>query len=185
MRLKKVLAVGLAAVMGISLVACGGGNKKDSKEKTYKIASDTTFTPFEFEDKDGNRVGIDLDLLEAIAKEEGFKYKVTAVGFDAAMASVESGQSDGMIAGMSITKERKQKYDFSEAYYDSKVAFAVKKGGKTFDNIKDKKKAEKEALSSLKGKTVAAKVGTVGATYANENAEKYGYKVRQMCIRDR
>ena len=111
MRLKKVLAVGLAAVMGISLVACGGGNKKDSKEKTYKIASDTTFTPFEFEDKDGNRVGIDLDLLEAIAKEEGFKYKVTAVGFDAAMASVESGQSDGMIAGMSITKERKQKYD--------------------------------------------------------------------------
>ena len=31
MRLKKVLAVGLAAVMGISLVACGGGNKKDSK----------------------------------------------------------------------------------------------------------------------------------------------------------
>ena len=180
MRLKKVLAVGLAAVMGISLVACGGGNKKDSKEKTYKIASDTTFTPFEFEDKDGNRVGIDLYLLEAIAKEEGFKYKVTAVGFDAAMASVESGQSDGMIAGMSITKERKQKYDFSEAYYDSKVAFAVKKGGKTFDNIKDKKKAEKEALSSLKGKTVAAKVGTVGATYANENAEKYGYKVRQF-----
>ena len=81
---------------------------------------------------------------------------------------------------LSITKERKQKYDFSEAYYDSKVAFAVKKGGKTFDNIKDKKKAEKEALSSLKGKTVAAKVGTVGATYANENAEKYGYKVRQF-----
>ena len=56
----------------------------------------------------------------------------------------------------------------------------MKKGGKTFDNIKDKKKAEKEALSSLKGKTVAAKVGTVGATYANENAEKYGYKVRQF-----
>ena len=92
MRLKKLLVLSLAAVMGLSLAACGSKSDDSSKEKTYKIASDTTFAPFEFENKDGERVGIDLELLEAIAKEEGFKYEIDAVGFDAAMASVENGQ---------------------------------------------------------------------------------------------
>lgn len=36
---------------------------------TYRIATDTTFAPFEFEDEDGNLVGIDMDLLRAIVEE--------------------------------------------------------------------------------------------------------------------
>lgn len=167
MRLKKVLALSLAVVMGLGLVACGS-KKDDSKEKTYKIASDTTFAPFEFENEDGDRVGIDMELLEAIAKEEGFKYEVDAVGFEAAMTSVESGQSDGMIAGMSVNKEREKKYDFSDSYYTSKVCFAVEKGSKI------------KTLKDLKGEHVIAKVGTVGATYAEEMAKKYNFDVKQV-----
>ena len=138
MRLKKLLTLSLAAIMGLSLVACGGNSDESKGEKTYKIASDTTFAPFEFENKDGKRVGIDLELLKAIADEEGFKYEIDAVGFDAAMASVENGQSDGMIAGMSITDERKEKYDFSDSYYTSKVCFATEKGS-DIDSLEDLK----------------------------------------------
>lgn len=167
MRMKRVLAVGLAAVMALSLVACGG-NKKSSGEKTYKIATDTTFAPFEYENKDGKREGIDLELLEAIAKEEGFKYEVSALGFDAAMASVESGESDGMIAGMSINKERQEKYDFSKSYYKSQVCFAVAKDAKI------------TSLKDLKGKTVAAKVGTVGSKYSKKMAKKYNFEVKEF-----
>lgn len=167
MRMKRILAVGLAAVMGLSLVACGS-SKKSSEKETYKIATDTTFAPFEYEDKDGNRAGIDLDLLAAIAKEEGFEYEVDALGFDAAMASVESGESDGMIAGMSITDERKEKYDFSESYYKSEVCFAVAKD------------SDIKSLEDLKGKTVAAKVGTVGSTYAKDMAKKYDFEVKEF-----
>lgn len=168
MRLKKVLALSLAAIMGLSMVACGSKSDDSKDEKTYKIASDTTFAPFEFENEDGERVGIDLELLDAIAKEEGFKYEVDAVGFDAAMAAVESGQSDGMIAGMSITDERKEKYDFSDSYYTSKVCFATEKGSKI------------KTLEDLKGKNVVAKVGTVGAKYAEKMAKKYDFKVKQV-----
>ena len=168
MRLKKLLVLSLAAVMGLSLVACGSKSDDSGKEKTYKIASDTTFAPFEFENKDGERVGIDLELLEAIADEEGFKYEIDAVGFDAAMASVENGQSDGMIAGMSITDERKEKYDFSDSYYTSKVCFATEKG------------SDIEKLDDLKGKNVVAKVGTVGASYAEEMSKKYDFEVKQV-----
>ena len=168
MRLKKLLVLSLAAVMGLSLAACGSKSDDSSEEKTYKIASDTTFVPFEFENKDGERVGIDLELLEAIAEEEGFKYEIDAVGFDAAMASVENGQSDGMIAGMSITDERKEKYDFSDSYYTSKVCFATEKG------------SDIEKLEDLKGKNVVAKVGTVGASYAEEMSKKYDFDVKQV-----
>ena len=168
MRLKKLLVLSLAAVMGLSLVACGSKSDDSGKEKTYKIASDTTFAPFEFENKDGERVGIDLELLEAIADEEGFKYEIDAVGFDAAMASVENGQSDGMIAGMSITDERKEKYDFYDSYYTSKVCFATEKG------------SDIEKLDDLKGKNVVAKVGTVGASYAEEMSKKYDFEVKQV-----
>lgn len=73
---------------------------------------DTTFAPFEFEDSQGNRVGIDVELLEAIAKDQGFEYEARAIGFDAALQAVESGQADGILAGCSITEERQKEDGF-------------------------------------------------------------------------
>ena len=70
-------------------------------------------------------VGIDLDILQAIAQDQGFEYEVVPVGFSAAVTALEAGECDGVIAGMSITDERVQKYDFSEPYYDSGVGICV------------------------------------------------------------
>lgn len=173
---KKILAVVLAAAMTMSLAACGGSGSSSSKsdaagedtEKTYKIATDTTFAPFEFENDNGEMVGIDLDILAAIAEDQGFEYDLQVVGFSAAVTALESGQADAVIAGMSITDERKVKYDFSEAYYQSGVGMAVKADSdiKTYED--------------LKGKTVAAKLGTAGCDFAESNADKYGYTVTQF-----
>ena len=95
-------------------------------DKTYVFATDTTFAPFEFQDANGDFVGIDMDLLEAIASDQGFEYEVRALGFNAAVQALESKQVDGVIAGMSITPERQEAFDFSEAYYLSSLSFAVK-----------------------------------------------------------
>ena len=159
--MKKFLSVTLAAAMVLSLAACGSSssNEADStagaaEDKTYVIATDTVFAPFEFTDEENNFVGIDVDILDAIAQDQGFKYELQSLGFDAAVASLESGQSDGVIAGMSITDERKQKYDFSEAYYDSYVCMAVKDG------------SDIQGYEDLEVKTVAAKTGTQGADCA-------------------
>ena len=99
---KRVLGIALAVVMCVSFAACG---EKKSSEKVYKIATDTAFPPFEIPDVNGSDklTGIDIDILAAIAEDQGFKYELDVLGFDAAVVALESNQADGVIAGMSIT----------------------------------------------------------------------------------
>src|SRR5699024_4175587 len=86
-------------------------------EKTYTIATDVTVTPYEYANDSSKYVDIDIDVMNAIAKEEGFKVDLKPIGFNDALQSVSAEQGDGMIAGMTITDERKQKFDFSKPYY--------------------------------------------------------------------
>jgi len=171
---KKILTALLAMVMIISMVACGSNKKNDSTDdaagdaqetKTYIIATDTTFAPFEYEDESGNLVGIDMDLLNAIAEDQGFEVEVKVLGFTAAVQAVEAGQADGVIAGMSITDERKETFDFSESYFDSGVVMAVKQDS----NIK--------GYEDLNGKKVAVKTGTEGSAFAESIKDECGFEL--------
>lgn len=99
-------------------------------EETYKIGTDITFSPFEFQNDQNEYVGIDIDLLKAIAKDQNFQIELKPLGFDSSIQGVQSNQLDAMIAGMSITDERKKSFDFSDPYYDSGIQMAVKKAMK-------------------------------------------------------
>ena len=86
---KRMMALLLAGVMAATMCGCGS---KDDGKKVYKVATDTTFAPFEFENDEGNMVGIDLDLLKAIAEDQGFEYEIEYVGFSAAVTALEAGE---------------------------------------------------------------------------------------------
>lgn len=141
----------------------------DASGKKFSVATDTTFAPFEFRDGSGELVGIDMDLLHAIAKAEGFEVDIKSLGFDAALQALQSNQVAGVIAGMSITDERKKIFDFSEPYFDSGVQMAV---GKNNEDIK--------SYADLKGKTVTAKRGSEGETFANSIKDQYGFTVKAL-----
>jgi ABC-type amino acid transport substrate-binding protein len=163
MEMKKIVSTVLAAVLAAA--AFTGCAKKAAAEKVYLIATDTTFAPFEFENADGKFVGIDMDILAAIAKDQNFKYQIQVLGFNAAVQSLESKQSDGVIAGMSITDARKEKFDFSEPYFDSGVVMGVASASTV------------ASYDDLKGKKVAIKTGTEGASFAESVKDKYGFTV--------
>ncbi|MFC6178023.1 amino acid ABC transporter substrate-binding protein/permease [Weissella sagaensis] len=131
----------------------------------YTITTDTTFPPFEFQTDKGDYRGIDMDMLKEISKRENFTYKLKPMSFNAGVQAVQAGQVDGIVAGMSITDERKKMFDFGTPYYKSGIVMA------TTDKSKIK------GLSDLKGKTVAAKTGSAGADYAREISKKYGFKI--------
>lgn len=170
--LKKFAAATLALTMTLSLAACGGSDAPaaDSNEggdaaKTYIIATDTTFAPFEFQNESGEYVGIDIDLLAAIAEDQGFEYELQSLGFNAAVQALEAGQADAVIAGMSITEDRQQKFDFSEPYFDSGVVMGI-----AADN------EEIKSYEDLAGKKVAVKIGTEGASFADSIKDQYGFE---------
>ncbi len=162
-KLGKVVSLVLCLALTMTMFTACGNKKEDSKK--YVIATDTAFAPFEFTNDKNEFVGIDVDILDAIAKDQGFTYELTALGFDAALLAVQSGSADGVIAGMSITEKRKEIFDFSQAYYDADVTMAVAQGSTiaSYEDLKDKK--------------VAIKTGTNGADYAKSIADKYGFTV--------
>ncbi|MCD7778275.1 MAG: transporter substrate-binding domain-containing protein [Clostridiales bacterium] len=185
--MKRLLCAVLAGFMTLSLAACGSSDTatetedaevsaeegadaeeadaEEGSETVYIIGTDTTFAPFEFQDESGNQVGIDMDLLAAIAEDQGFEYEVNVLGFDAAVQALESRQVDGVIAGMSITDARKESLDFSDPYFDSGVIMGVAAD------------SDIAGYEDLAGQKVAVKQGTEGSAFAESIAEEYGFEM--------
>ena len=156
--MKKIVAIVLCAAM---LLCAGAAFGED-----YAIATDTAFRPFEYTDNSGELVGIDVELLAAIAKDQGFTYSIEPLGFDASIAACQSGMKDGMIAGASITEERKASgWIFSDGYFNATQSMAVAQG------------VSITGFEDLKGHSVAVKAGTLSKDYADSLAEQYGFKV--------
>lgn len=173
---KRVLAVLMAVATMATMVGCGDTAAEQkpeaseaseaSGEKVWVIATDTAFKPFEYTDDNGDFVGIDMEILDAVAKDQGFEYKVDVLGWDAAIAACQAGQADGMIAGASITDERKESgWIFSDGYYDANQSMAVEAS------------SDIDGFDDLAGKSVAVKTGTMSASYAEELASEYGFTV--------
>lgn len=192
--MKKLVVMSMIACMAFSMTACGSkeeapapapaeeeteapAESADSTEpagdaaasgddKVWIIAMDTVFRPFEFTDENGNFVGIDVDVLDAVAKDQGFSYDIESLGWDAAVAAVQAGQADALLAGASITDERKDSgWIFSEGYYNATQTFVVPVD------------SDIAGYEDLSGKNVAVKNGTAGADFANSLKDEYGFTV--------
>ncbi|RXV55172.1 amino acid ABC transporter permease [Streptococcus australis] len=142
------------------------GQKATPKKKKYKISSDSSFAPFVFQNDQSKYTGIDMELIKAIAKDQGFTLEISNPGFDAAVSDVQNGNADGMIAGMTVTDARKATFDFSDPYYTTNSILAVQESSKI------------SSYEDLKGKTVGVKNGTASQTFLEENKSKYGYKIK-------
>ena len=156
-----------SVVASSSLTLTGDAKAKATPVKSnYKIVMDSSFAPFEYQNDAGQYVGIDVELIKAIAEQQGFTITLSNPGFDAALNAVQAGQADAVIAGMSITDARKEIFDFSDAYYTSNILLAVKTG------------SPYASYADLKGKTVGAKNGTSSYAFLDENAATYGYTLK-------
>ena len=97
----------VAALMAVAALLFGAtGPAADSTSsnsavegKTFVIGTDTTFAPFEFRDSSGELTGIDIDILKAIAEDQGFNVQIRSLGFNAALQALSSDQVDGVIGG--------------------------------------------------------------------------------------
>lgn len=159
--MKKSLWALFMIVAAFTLVLAGCGTKEDTSsdgstsgssedKKVYKVGTEATFAPFESVDDKGNIVGIDVDVLQAIADEMDFEVEWQNIGWEPVFQSIKNSETDIGASGITINDERKQTYDFTDPYYESQLLIVVKEDS----NIK--------SLAELKDKKISVQINATG-----------------------
>lgn len=169
---KKLMSLVLAAAMVVSLAACGSSSSKSesstkaakSSEETLTVAMECGYAPYNWTQSDDSNgavpikdssdyaYGYDVMMAKKIADALGRKLQIVKLDWDSLLPAVQSGQVDCVIAGQSITSERKEMVDFTEPYYYASIITLVKKDGKY---------ANAKGLSDLTGATCTSQLGTI------------------------
>lgn len=160
MKLKKLLATGLAAMMVMGLVGCS--SSKDSSASSdaatteklqqikdagvLKVGTSAEYSPYEFHkvvDGEDTIVGFDDFVVQEIAKDMGVKVEYEDMDFDGLLGALQADKVDIVLAGMTPNDDRRKSVDFSEIYYTNSNVCIVAEGKedsiKSSDDLKDLK----------------------------------------------
>jgi glutamine transport system substrate-binding protein len=148
------LVILLAAVMWVT--GCGS-------RVLVQAGTDAQYPPFEEKGASGELTGFDIDLMKAIAEEAGFEVQIKHTGWDPMFQGIEKGKMDAAISAITITEERKKKYDFSDPYFEAKQLILVPAGSAV------------KSLQDLKGKRIGVQAATTGEQVVQKAFGK-GYK---------
>ena len=166
--MKKLIALTMALLMVLGLFAgCSDSGNNTSAVKTIEagkliMSTNAAFPPYEMTTDAGGFEGIDVDIADAIAKKLGLTLEVQDMDFDSALLAVQQGKSDIVMAGVSVTDERKLVMDFSTSYATGIQVVIVKEGSDvTMDNLGEK--------------MIGTQRGTTGYIYASDTPENGGY----------
>jgi polar amino acid transport system substrate-binding protein len=165
---RSVFAVVLSSVLlaALFLVSCAPEAPKPAAGTTPKrklvAVGEATFAPFEFMDTKTNKpTGFDVELIQAIAEASGFDVEYKNLDWNSLVPALNNKEADLIVSGMSITDERALEVVFSDPYFTSGQAWAVKEGS----SIK--------TLEGLSGKAVAVQINTTGQFAAEKLDKKF------------
>ncbi len=169
-KLLSIISLALALVLATAALSACGGTASDEtttgtadsdvtpKYTVLKMGTNATFPPYEY--KEGEKiVGIDADIAKAIANELGAELEIVDMEFDSIITSVNQGEVDFGMAGMTITEDRKKEVDFTDGYATGIQAVIVSED------------SEINEIEDLVGKKIGTQLGTTGAMYA---ADEFG-----------
>lgn len=162
---KQLLGTGTALVLGLGLLgqAVAGEQLQKIKDSgSISVGLEGTYPPFSFVDTDGKLTGFEVELSEALAKELGVKARLQPTKWDGILAALESKRLDIVVNQVTISDERKKKYDFSEPYTVSGIQALVLTKNK--DTIK--------TAQDLAGKKVGVGLGTNYEQWLKDNVPK-------------
>ncbi len=146
----------LLLITGALLSACGG----QADLGTVVIGLNAEYPPFENVDEDGNLIGFDVDLMNAIAEEAGFEFEWVNTRWDGIFVALASGEFDAVISAATITAERAETVDFSDPYFDAGQSITVRADNTDILGPDD-----------LAGVKVGVQLGTTGDIWLSENTD--------------
>ncbi|MCM3740850.1 basic amino acid ABC transporter substrate-binding protein [Oceanobacillus luteolus] len=158
---KFILSILIVGFLGI-LAACGseadgddnGGGESDKLVIT--VGTSPTYPPFESEEN-GELIGFDIGLIEKIAEAEDFEVEFTTMQFDGLIPALKAGQIDVVVGAVTITDQRMESVDFSNAYYESGLSILVPAD------------SDIQSFEDLDGKLIGIQKGTSSYNYMIAN----------------
>ncbi len=187
--MKKILAMTMALAMMLSLAACGkkdepsvSGSTSTSNGSSVStsasngadfttvtagkltMSTNASFPPYEMVADDGSFEGIDVEVAGAIAEKLGLELQVDDMGFDAALQAAQTGKSDMVMAGVTITEERQAVMDFSDSYANG-VQVVIVKEDSSIQTVDDLANAN----------MIGCQMGTTGYIYCSDTPDNGGY----------
>ncbi len=190
--MKKITALLLGAAMVLSLAACGGtassseaasSSEGASSEATSEATSEAAatevttvepgklimttnaaFPPYEMTTDDGDYEGIDVEIAGAIADKLGLELVIDNKDFDAALLAVQGGEAADMVmAGVTVTDERKAVMDFTDSYASGVQVVIVPED------------SDIASIDDMQGKMIGVQRGTTGDLYCSDTVENGGF----------
>ena len=154
--LKKILAAVLALCILLCFAGCGAKDTSSDAKAKLVMGTNAAFPPYEFVDDNGQIVGIDAEIAAAIAEKLGMELEIKDMEFDSLITACSGGAVDVVLAGMTVTDERKESVNFSDSYATGIQVIIVKDGSAI------------AAYEDLEGKIIGVQSGTTGDIYCTD-----------------
>lgn len=156
------------------------------------VATNAAFEPFEY--TEGNYYyGVDMEIAQLLAEYLGRPLVINNMDFDSVITSVEGGQADIGMAGLTITPSRQEQVTFADPYYEASQVVVAKADDSTFDNCS----SAEDVVAILEGfgsdVVIGYQNGTTGGFYVNGDedwgfdgltATGRGYRNASLAIQD-
>lgn len=152
------------SIISVSLLS----SCNNDKTRNLLIVCSESAEPFAYKDSDGILTGFEIELVKAIALDQGFKVRFVPMEFEEIMRQFDKRipKFDAAISLITMTTDRWEGMEFTHPYFTSAIAAAVKKGDTSVSSIED-----------LKGKKVVCKSGTIIHEYAEFIKDSIGFTV--------
>ena len=176
---RSFMAAAAVSVAALAMTACGGSASSVASSVASSAASseaasttaelttveagkltmatNATFPPYEMTTDAGTIEGIDVDTAQAIAEKLGLELQIDDMDFDAALLSVQQGKADIVMAGVTVTDERKAVMDFSDSYATGIQSIIVPND------------SDIASPDDLAGKKIGTQRGTTGYIYCSDD----------------
>jgi|SRR5690625_101910 len=147
--------------VSVILFACGGDDEaapaEDGEITKLVVGTDATYAPMEYMDDNGDIVGIDIDIVDAIAEELGIEVEYKNIGWEPLFPAVDNDEVDFAVSSITITDKREESYDFTDPYYIANQLILVPEGSEiaSFSELED-------------DKTISVQINTTGHIVVQE-----------------
>ena len=157
-----------ALVVAATLVACAPVPLAGAQSRALVVGSSATYPPFAYETPTKQIVGFDVDIITAVAKKSGLAVRLVNTPFTGVFASLNNGDIDIIISGVTINDRRQQSYDFTAPYFEARQLMAVPAASTV------------KTLQDLAGKKVAVVTGSTADDVASRAFGKTSANIRRF-----